>query len=207
LVLRFGLVLEVGILELGAHIESKGQLVMGLFGFFVLDAGKDGWSIDEVLALVDDGIANLTDQDNKACRGIVMGGVGPDHQDHVHDGHEEVWNICELLARLGQLLEEVLKGLQVLLVLIGFSPGRLHLFLKLAEWASVGRLILFEELEDLLDLLTSKLLADEVQVVRLVLPELKLSVRVWVLVTLQGTLRVLLKYVFDLFGPCDYGAF
>jgi len=51
----------------------------------------------------------------------------------------------------------------------------LYFFLQFAEWSCVGALVLLKELEDFLDALRVELLADRVQVVRLVLPELNLG--------------------------------
>lgn len=73
--------------------------------------------------------------------------------------------------------------------------------MEFTEGASVGGLVLLEELEDLLDALGVELLADGVQVVGLVLPELDLSEGIWMLVTLECALGVLLEDVFNLFGP------
>lgn len=86
--LGFALVLEVGILEFGASLKSKSQLVMSFFGLFILDAGKDSLTIDILPALIDDSIADLTDQDYKTSGCVVVGRVGPDHEDHVHNRYE-----------------------------------------------------------------------------------------------------------------------
>ena len=82
----------------------------------------------------------------------------------------------------------------------------MHLFLQLGERSSVGGLVLLEELEHLLDLLRAELLADGVEVAGLVAPELNLSQRVWVVVTLERVLWVLLELVLDLLGPVDDGS-
>jgi hypothetical protein len=46
LVLGLGLILKVSILELGANIKSKGELVVGLLGLFVLNESEDLLTID-----------------------------------------------------------------------------------------------------------------------------------------------------------------
>lgn len=124
----------------------------------------------------------------------------------MHDGHEEVGDLSELLAEVGQLAEQPRQGLEILEVLVSLCAGCLDLLLELAEGAGVGRLVLLKELEDLLDALGVELLADGVEVVGLVLPELDLNEGIGVLVPLEGALGVLLKDILNLLGPGDYGA-
>ena len=71
---------------------------------------------------------------------------------------------------------------------------------------SVSRLVLFKELDHFLDPVALELLMNRVQIISLVLPEVDLSVRTWVVSRLQGGLRVLLQHVLDLAGPGDDGA-
>ena len=52
---------------------------MSFLGLLILNAAKDSLTINVLAALTNDGIADLTDQDNKASRGVIVGGVGPDH--------------------------------------------------------------------------------------------------------------------------------
>jgi hypothetical protein len=169
----------------------------------VLYATKDCLAINILAALADDGVADLTDEDNKACRGIVVRRVGPNHENHVHDWDEEVWNLSELLAQVCELVEQSSKGLKILKVLVGLRAGSLDLFLKLAEGTSVSRFVLLEELKNLLDALRVELIANCIKVLGFVLPKLDLSQRIGVLVTLKGALWVLLKNIFNLFGPGD----
>jgi hypothetical protein len=77
----------------------------------------------------------------------------------------------------------------------------LHLFLQLRESRGVSGLVLFEELKDLLDTLTAKLLADGVQVVTFVLPEVELFSRIGVHSRLKSVFRILLEDVFNLSTP------
>jgi hypothetical protein len=79
--------------------------------------------------------------------------VSPNQQDGVHDGHKKLSDFVEVLARVYEIVEECLKSLEVLVVLIGFLLSDLHFFLELTEGSGVGALILLEELEDLLDAL------------------------------------------------------
>ena len=165
---------------------------MGFLWLFILDEGEDLLTVDVVTALVDDGITDLSDKYHKSGGGVIVGWVSPDEKDHVHGGHEQLWDLSEVLASVSQRVEQLCESLQVLAVLISFLSGSLDLLLKFREGASVGGLVLFQELKNFLDSVTWKLLADGVQVVRLVLPELDLSEWVWVLVSLQSRLRVLL---------------
>ena len=64
--------------------------------------------------------------------------------------------------------------------------------LELAERSSVGRLVLLEELKNLLDPLRVQLLADLVEVLALVLPEFNFYEWVWVVTVLECALWVLL---------------
>jgi hypothetical protein len=207
LVLRLGLVVEVGVLELGADLKSKGKLAVGVSGVIVLDGIEDLLSINEVLALSDNSIADFTDENNEAGRSVVVVGVLPNEQDSVHDRHKQVGNLGQLKGGGGQIVEETVESLQVLEVLVRFLLGDLHFLLELREGSGVGRLVLLEELEHLLDALGVQLLADLVQVLRLRLPELKLGQGVGVLVVLESVLGVLLEHVLDLLLPVDDGSF
>jgi len=201
--LGLALVLEIGILELRAGLESESQLVMSFLGLLILDAAENGLTIDIFAALADDGIADLTDENDKAGRGVVIGRIGPDHENHMHDGDKEVGDLSELLTQVSELVEQGSEGLQVLEVLVTFRAGSLDFLLELAERASVGGLVLLEELEDLLYALRVKLVADGVEVLRFVLPEVDLSQGIGVLVTLKGALGVLLEHILDLLSPSN----
>jgi hypothetical protein len=82
----------------------------------------------------------------------------------------------------------------------------LHFLLQLGERSGVGRLVLLEELEHLLDALRVQLLADLVQVLGLALPEFKLGKRVGVPVVLEGVLGVLLEHILNLLLPVNDGS-
>jgi hypothetical protein len=137
---------------------------MCLLGFFVLNGTEDCLSINILAALADYGIADLTDQDNQASRSVIVGRVCPDHQDHVHNGDEEIRDLGELLAQISELVEETSKCLKILKVLVSLGAGSLDFFLELAEGASVCRLVLLKELKDFLNALGVKLIADSVEV-------------------------------------------
>ncbi len=65
LVLGLSLVVEVDFLEFRAHVESLSQLVMSITRLLTLDASKDLLSVDKLESLVDDGIADFTNENNK----------------------------------------------------------------------------------------------------------------------------------------------
>jgi hypothetical protein len=107
------LILVVGILELGANVQSKSELVIGDLWLIRIDKSEDGWSIDGSTASVDNGIADLSDQDNKSSWGVVMLRVGPDEQNGVHDWDEKVNHIIQLLSCIGELVEQFEESLKV----------------------------------------------------------------------------------------------
>ena len=78
---------------------------MSFLWFLVLDASKDSLAINIFAALANDGIADLTDQYYKASRSIVVWRVGPNHENHVHNGNKEVRNFREILAKVGELVK------------------------------------------------------------------------------------------------------
>jgi len=130
-------------------------------------------------------------------------GVVPNEQDVVHNGHEVLNDFGDFFVLVSKRQEERLEGLEVLGVLVGLSSSNLNILLKLAERSSHGGLVLFKELEHLLDALLVKLLTDGVEVGGLVLPEGELSERIGVVTVLQRGLRVLLEHILDLLGPVN----
>jgi hypothetical protein len=62
-----------------------------------LDGLKNLLTINSRAALLNDSVADLSDEDDEAGRSIVVLGVVPDQQDGVHDGHELFCNIGQLL--------------------------------------------------------------------------------------------------------------
>ena len=178
---------------------------MRLKWVIILDRAKDLVTVDLLAALVDDGVADLADQHQEACGRVVVLGVGPDEEDGVHDGHEELGDIGQVLRGVLKLVEVLLEGLEELVVLVSLDASNVNLLLQLAEGTSLGRLVLLEELEHLLDALARELLADGVQVLALVLPELNLSDGAGVDCLFKGLLRVLAKLSLDLSCPVADG--
>lgn len=131
LVLSLAFVFEIGIFEFRAYLKGESELIMSFLRLFILDEGKDLITINVVAALIDDGIADLSDEDHKSRRCVVTGRIFPDQQDDVHGRHKEIWDLSEILASIGQLVEEVSQCSQVLMVLIGFMSGSLDFLLEL----------------------------------------------------------------------------
>lgn len=148
---------------------------MSLFWLLSFNAAENWLSVNVLATLVNDCIADLSDKDYQASWGVIAGRVGPDHKNHVHDGHKEVWDLSEVLAKISKLIEKAIQGLKVLVVLITFSAGSLNFLLELAERSSICGFVLLEELKDLLDSLWVELLTNGIKVVWFVLPELNLS--------------------------------
>lgn len=71
----------------------------------------------------------------------------------MHDGHEGVCDVVEVSGLVSEHPELLVEGVEVLVVFIGFGACSLHLFLQLRESRGIGTLVLFQELEDLLDAL------------------------------------------------------
>lgn len=207
LVLALGFVVEVGILEPGTHVEGQSELLVGLSSVFILDSVENFFAINKSAALGNDRVANFSNENDKASRGVVVLGVGPDQEDGVHDGHKKLSNLVGLIAGADELTEEVLESAEILIVLVGLLLGNLDFLLQLGEGGGVGAFVLFKELEDLLNALTVELSADLVEVLALIFPELNLSHGVGVLAVLKGVLGVLLEHVLDLLLPVDDGSF
>jgi hypothetical protein len=123
----------------------------------------------------------------------------------VHDGHKLISYFGKLLGCIAKVVEQVLQSLEVLEVFVGLLLRDLNLFLKLGERSCIGALVLFKELENLLDALGVELHADAVQVLRLVFPELDLGRGKGVVAVLERVLGVLLEDVLDLLLPVDNG--
>jgi hypothetical protein len=106
---------------------------VGFVGLLVLDGLKDFVTINGGAALLDNSIADLADKDHKTGWGIVVLRVVPDKKDSVHNGDENLSNFGKFLRCVTELVEKLTKGLEVLVVLIGFFLSDLNLLLKLAE--------------------------------------------------------------------------
>jgi hypothetical protein len=81
----FGLVFKIGIFELGADIDALLEFFAGFWGFFIGDNSEDGLTVDEILSLVNNGITDFSDKDNKSGGIIVESGFLIDHKNSVHD--------------------------------------------------------------------------------------------------------------------------
>lgn len=130
---------------------------MGVFGSAIVNVGKDLLLVDESSALVNDGVGDLSDQNNKSGRSVVVLRVGPDQKNSVHDGHEQIRDRGQIIragAVSGQLIEQLLQGLQVEVVVVSLNACSLNFLLEFTEWTGVSGLVLLQELEHLLDALT-----------------------------------------------------
>jgi hypothetical protein len=89
LVLSEAFVLEVGVLELGADVDG-GLELMGSIDWFLLKECEDLGTRDVFSGLLDDGIADLSNEDNQSGWGVVVLGVLPDQENSVHNRNKEV---------------------------------------------------------------------------------------------------------------------
>ena len=105
LVLGLALVIEVGVFESGADFETHRQLRVSFTGSSLFDQIKDLGAIDGRPALLDDSVADLSDENDEARGRVVVLRVVPDQQDRVHDRHELVGNIRQLLRGVTQVVE------------------------------------------------------------------------------------------------------
>ena len=121
MVLGLLLVLIVGILELCTDIQRVGKLIIGSLWLVCSDESKDGWSIDGSSASINDGVADLSDQNNQSSRGVVVLRVRPDQQDSMHDWDKKVNHLIELLSSVSKLIEEIQQGLEIEEVLSGLG--------------------------------------------------------------------------------------
>lgn len=204
--LSLGLVLEVGVLELGADVDALLEAFAGLVRFLVVDVAEDDLAVDEAGGLLDDGVADFADEDNEAGRVVVELGAFVDEEDGVHDWDEEFVEFLEI-GVVVELFEVVLEGVEVHDVVVGFDAGLLDLLLELGEGVGVGAFGAFEEAEDVFDLDALELFVDGVEVVGLVFPEVEFFEWAWVVALFEDLFWVLLEDVFDLFRPGDDGSF
>jgi hypothetical protein len=88
LVLSLSFVIKVGVFELKAYVNNKGKLLVGFFIIFCFDERENLFSTDLSSALVDNGIAYLSDQHNKSRGSVVELRVSPNKQNGVHNWDE-----------------------------------------------------------------------------------------------------------------------
>ena len=161
----------VGLLKLGTEIHAHSELIVSITRVFALDCAEDTLRADLIATLLDYGVANLADEHKQAGWCVVVLRVGPNQQNGVHDGDKALSNFWKLVRVIVEIIEVLFKGTEILGVLISLYSCDVDIFLELAESASLSRLVLFQELKNLLDALASELLADRVQVRALVVPE------------------------------------
>lgn len=206
-VLSFGFILEISIFELSTHINCGGQFFTGFISFFAGNQLENGGSGHVFFGLGDDGVADLSDQDHKSGRSVVISGLLPDKEDQMHDWDVQVMSDLKLLRVVAQLLEPRSQGVQVFEIVVGFDSGVHHFFLQLRERVGVCAFISFQETEDILNFVGFQLLVDGIEIVSLLLPEFEFGERSWVVALLQSLFRFQFQNIFDLFGPGDDGTF
>jgi len=172
LVLGFSLVLKVGILELVADINASLQNLSSLTPFESCDEIEDLLTVDFTAADSYDGIADLYDENNKSGWSVVVLGIGPNKQDSLHNWNKDLSNVFQRLGWISELIEQIFKCFEVLVVFIGFILGDVDFLLELGEWTGVGRFVLLQEFENLLDSFGGKLVADRGEILTLILPEI-----------------------------------
>ena len=111
---------------------------MSLTWVFVFDRAKNFVAVDLLAALGNDGVADLSNENQEARGSVVVLRVGPDKQDGMHDGHEELSNFSQIKRSISEFVEVLFKCLKILVVFVSLKACSLHLFLELAESASLG---------------------------------------------------------------------
>ena len=142
MVLGLSFVLKVGILELVADINASLEDLGSLTLFKSFDEIEDLLTVDFVAADSNNGIADLSDENNKSGWSVVVLRVGPNKQDGLHNWLKELSDVFERQSWVSELVEELFQSLEVLIVLVGFVLGDVHFLLELGEWTGVGRFIL-----------------------------------------------------------------
>jgi hypothetical protein len=88
LVLALGLVIKVSLLEASAYLNTSSKASVSFSWVFSCNSFENTVTAHIVLALTNNSIADLTDENNKASRSVIVGRIGPDHENGVHDGDE-----------------------------------------------------------------------------------------------------------------------
>jgi hypothetical protein len=131
--------------------------------------------------------------------------VLPDEEYDVHHRLEEAVKVGKVTFRL-QLVEPVLKGAQVLGVVISLETCNENFLAERRERGAVRALVLLKDTQSLSDTSALKLLEDGVEVGSLVLPKFDLDLGCGVEAALKWGLGVKLEDVLDLLSPCDNGS-
>jgi hypothetical protein len=119
---------------------------VGVLRFLVLNWFEHFVAIDSWPALLDNCVADLSDKHNKSRRCVVVLRVVPDQKNCVHDWDKLVCNLGKLLWAIRKIVEQVLKGLEILVILVCLFHCNLYFLLQLAEGACIGALVLLKEL-------------------------------------------------------------
>jgi hypothetical protein len=101
------LVLKVGILELGTDIKGNSELVVSLLLVVSLDEVENSKAVDGISAPDDDGVADLSDQDDESGWGIVVLRILPNKQDCLHDWSKEINYFRKIGTCADQIIEEI----------------------------------------------------------------------------------------------------
>jgi hypothetical protein len=91
----------VRFLEFSASIKSLLEIVVSTLRVPSFNESKDLILVDEVSAPINDSVGNLSDQNNKSGRSVVILRVGPNHKDGMHNRHEEVSDLLQLKRIVG----------------------------------------------------------------------------------------------------------
>ena len=110
LVLALSLVVEVSFLETSTHLDAELEASVSLMRSLSCDAFFDAVAINVGVAVKDNLVADLTDEDDKSGGGVVVRGVSPDHENSVHDRDEKRLGINEFRTGIHELSEEILQG-------------------------------------------------------------------------------------------------
>ena len=137
-ILRLCLVVVVCDLEFSTEVHTSCKLAMSIAWVLILDSTENFVTINLLAALEDNGIANLTDQDQKASWSVVVLRIGPDKEDGMHDRDKELRDFHEIKRSVHKLVEMLFKSLEILEILISLNSGDMDLFLKFGEGTSLG---------------------------------------------------------------------
>ena len=78
---------------------------MSFLWLITFDESEDFLSINLLTASIDNSVANLADQHNKPRWRVIVLGVGPDHENGVHDWNKEVSDIFQLVGWVCELIK------------------------------------------------------------------------------------------------------
>jgi hypothetical protein len=105
LVLTLSFVVKVGLLETSTNSDAKLETSVGFIGNFSSNRFLDAVTINVGVAIQDNLVANLTDEYNKPSGGVVVAGIGPDHENSVHDRDKSFLGFNKLNTSVHKLTE------------------------------------------------------------------------------------------------------